>query len=245
MSDPNHNLASLLPWDTEFFGFRVARILPARLAGDEMRSALDWCRANAVRCIYFQADANDAKTVRLAEQNGFRLADIRVELEKNDPGREPDANGVSVRDAAAADLATLKPLFAGIAHFSRFAFDPRFPADAAERLYARWIERSVEGYADLTLVAETGGRVVGGITGHLDKERKTVQIGLLAVDESTRSKGVGRLLVQALCCRAAGTGATGYEVATQGRNTNALRFYNRNGFAVRSVRLWYHKWLDA
>ena len=244
MKAQNNSPVTFLSWDTEFFGFRIARIQPARLSPAEMKSALSWCRENTIRCVYFQADAGDSATVQLAEQNGFSLVDVRVELEKPaDAGAV--SQGVTIRDAAPDDLPALKKLFAGISHFSRFAFDRRFPADAAERLYTRWIERSLEGYADFTLVAEDDGSVAGGITGHFGDGKKTAQIGLLAVSENSRSKGLGRLLVQAFCRRAAEQGAATVDVATQGRNVAALRFYNRNGFVVKSVLLSYHKWLES
>jgi ribosomal protein S18 acetylase RimI-like enzyme len=35
------------------------------------------------------------------------------------------------------------------------------------------------------------------------------------------------------------------EVVTQGRNVRAIRFYQRAGFTVSDVGLWYHWWIAA
>ena len=74
----------VLAWDSEHFGCRIGRIV---LGGGgcldrERLAAVDaWCRAEAIDCLYFLADAGDPATAALAEEAGFRLVDLRVTLE--------------------------------------------------------------------------------------------------------------------------------------------------------------------
>jgi dTDP-4-amino-4,6-dideoxy-D-galactose acyltransferase len=244
MKTTESKLVAFLPWDTEFFGIRTARLSAQRVSPEELEAALVWCREQAIRCLYFQADPDDPATIRLAETQGFQLVDIRVDFEKEGRPADLGTPDSAIREASPADLPALQQLFAGISGLSRFHADARFPPDAAARLYKRWIERSFEGFADFVLVAEEHGTLLGGITGQLDAEKKSARIGLFAVDGTVRSKGIGRRLMQAFFLRAAGQGYTLFRVATQGRNIAAQRFYARSGFLVKSLQLTYHKWMD-
>jgi ribosomal protein S18 acetylase RimI-like enzyme len=39
-------------------------------------------------------------------------------------------------------------------------------------------------------------------------------------------------------------GVTSVSVVTQARNVRAARFYQRAGFSIESIQLWYHKWIE-
>ena len=42
---PRAEVCQLLEWDTDFFGFRVARVCGCRLTPEEADGVIDWCRA--------------------------------------------------------------------------------------------------------------------------------------------------------------------------------------------------------
>jgi len=239
--------ARVLPWDSEFFGRRVARASSSRLTTAELSRLLAWCRSEAVEWLYFLADADDAVTTALAEEARFRLVDVRLELDLTLARRKPvvEAPAFPIRPATASDLAALKPIAAAGHTDSRFFFDPRVPRDRAHALYEAWIEQSVLGrFADVTLVAEHDGVASGYITGRMEPEA-TASIGLIGVGPGARGHGVGTALVEALLSWAGSRGAERVTVVTQGRNVAAQRLYQRCGFLTRSIHLWYHHWLVA
>ena len=41
------------------------------------------------------------------------------------------------------------------------------------------------------------------------------------------------------------SGVRDVQVVTQGRNRAALRLYQRCGFVIEAVELWYHRWFTA
>ena len=112
-------------------------------------------------------------------------------------------------------------------------------------LYETWIRRSCEGYADAVLVAETGGGPAGYITCHLSGSPPAGSIGLVGVGGDARGAGTGTTLVGAAIEWFQGRGVQEVSVVTQGRNLAAQRLYQRAGFRIQAVELWYHKWFPA
>ncbi len=199
----------------------------------------DWARENDVSCLYFLADSGDAASAHAAEEGGFRLMDVRVELRRE--ARPEDVPGV--RTAREEDRDALRAI-ARVSHgITRFYADPGFPDERCDDLYDIWISRSLEGWAQGVLVAERDGRPVGYVSCHLDDSQGS--IGLIAVDESARGAGLGVSLARAAVGWCAEHGAEAISVVTQGRNTQALRTFERGGFRVHSLELWFHKWYEG
>lgn len=241
-------LCQFLPWDTEFFGRRIARVTVHRLSPRIVRAILQWCKTQAIECLYFLADSDHAETVRLAEDHGFRLVDIRITLKQNVRNRQVEGKDlsqtVSVRYSHPSDIPTLQMIARTSYGYSRFYFDPHFPVESCEALYETWIKRSCEGYADQVLVAELNGQPVGYVTCHLVGKASQGQIGLVGIGPQARGRGVGRTLIEHSLDWFAEHGVEVVSVVTQGRNVAAQRLYQRCGFVTDSVQLWYHKWLS-
>ncbi len=139
------------------------------------------------------------------------------------------------------------PLLAAIARRShrgtRFYADGRFDQARCDELYAVWIEQSCRGDADAVFVGDHDDHVAGYLSCHL-REPEVGQIGLVAVAEVAQGSGLGsRMLVHALQWFA-GQGVRVVNVVTQGGRPVALHYYQRHGFAVESVGLWYHRWFE-
>jgi GNAT superfamily N-acetyltransferase len=85
------------------------------------------------------------------------------------------------------------------------------------------------------LVAVSGGEVIGHLqlTGAGDPGQ--VEIKNMAVREERQGQGVGRRLVQAAVDLAAAEAVTTLLVATAAADIGNLRFYQRQGFRMRSV----------
>ena len=83
MSEPTPALCELLPWDTEFFGCRIARVCGDTLKPEQSAQVEEWCRGSRIRCLYFLSRTDDPATIQAAEQQGFGLMDIRVTFEQS------------------------------------------------------------------------------------------------------------------------------------------------------------------
>ncbi len=244
-ADSANEPAVLLPWDTDFWGFPVGRVRGDTLTAGGAAAIDAWARAGGVRCLYFLARSDDAPTVRVAQDNGYRFVDARVTFRQRLRGTPPvpAVAGIAVRDGAAADGAVLGRIARGSYRDTRFSFDDGFPKDRADALYVRWIGQNCESDDTFVLIAEGEGRPVGYISGHrAPTDGVAGSIVLVGVHPEARGVGVGQLLVQAALARFAAEGRHDLSVVTQGRNDAAQRLYQRNGFLTSEVRWWFHRW---
>jgi dTDP-4-amino-4,6-dideoxy-D-galactose acyltransferase len=228
--------AELLPWDTEFWGVRIARVEGDAMTAGRAAQLEAWATGNNVACLYFLA-GEDAATAHAAEDAGFRLMDVRVGLARASARGGEDAR---VRPFEDDDLTALREIARTSHRATRFYADPRFPDDRCDDLYDVWITRSVEGWAETVLVAEHEGRQAGYLSLHADGERAS--IGLFAVAEGARGCGLGAALVQRGITWAHERGLPEIAVVTQGRSAAALRVYERHGFTVETLGFWFHRW---
>jgi len=238
----------ILDWDTEFFGFRVGRVLDTELTCDGAREVAAWARREAVACVYFLAGDGDSQSAHAAERVGFRLMDVRVELGLSLRDEHPRAErtGGNTELAKPEDVSALCDIAAASHRDTRFWADPRFPRERCAALYARWIDRSCAGEADAVLIARLEGRAAAYVTCHLEgddvEDLSVGRIGLVAVTERARGRSVGGGLVASAVEWFESNGADRVRVVTQGRNAVAARLYERAGFRTQRVGLWFHLW---
>jgi dTDP-4-amino-4,6-dideoxy-D-galactose acyltransferase len=216
---------------------RIARVAGQTLTPEEARAVDAWCAENDVACAYFLATSADAPTAQVAEEAGYRLMDVRVELAQQLDGAE---SASPLREARPEDHARLRAIARASHDATRFYADPNFPDDGCDRLYETWIDRSLDGWAEAVLVAERDGVPAGYCSCHLDAGSGS--IGLIAVDESARRQGIGLELASGAVRWCSANGARTISVVTQGRNVAALSTFQRAGFLVAAVDLWFHKW---
>ncbi len=238
----------LLDWDTDFFGVKIARLDANHLSRATVEEALEWGRRNAIECLYFLAGSDDVDSVRLAEEKGFRLVDVRITLDMRlSPGvaiGESEGGSGVIRPHVPEDVPALRAIAAEGHHDSRFYYDPNFPRAKCAALYETWIEKSCGGYADVVLVAEVEGQAAGYISCHLQAKGEG-QIGLVGIATPLQGQGLGGRLVNAALRWFVEQGASHVTVVTQGRNTAAQRLYQRCGFVTRETQLWYHRWFPV
>lgn len=231
----------LLAWDSEFFGVPTARVRGDALDAGRVATIDGWCNGRGVRWVYFLARGDDAQTIRLAEEAGFRLTDIRMTFARDVGAVEAIPPGV--RPFAEPDLPALRAIARTAYTDSRFYADGRIPRAKCDELFDVWTVNSCRGRSDRVLVAEEAGQVAGYVTCDLDPAGRGA-IGLIGVAEGLRGKGFGRRLVEGALAWAAERNLPALSVVTQGRNLAAQRLYQRCGFRTASVELYFHKWYD-
>lgn len=237
---------TFLPWDSEFFGFRVGRVNGNRLDPALAAEVDAWRQAEQIRCLYFLAAAEDFRSVETAERQAFHQVDIRVTFELKVPpaGIAPtQPEGVLIRPFKPDDIPALKEIGRVSFSLSRFYFDGNFPRQRCDELYAVWVEKSCHGYADAVLVAEIDHQPAGFITLKRTNPGSPVgEIGLVGIGPGAQGRGLGHILVKHSLDWFEHQGLTRAEVVTQGRNIRAQRLYQRAGFITQNVKIWYHKW---
>ncbi len=236
-----------LKWDTDFFGFPIARVRSDTLTPDLIAAINDWGIRHQIHCLYFLARPDDPVTSRLAEAHNFQLMDVRltfaqaIERVASQPANDCPEE-LTIRSAAGEDNAALQAIARHTYRDTRFYFDSKFPRHLCEALYARWIKLSCEGYADAVWVAELDHGPIGYIACHVDRDTCAGKIGLIGVANEAQGRGVGQALVKHSLRWFQSLGLSQISVVTQGRNVAAQRLYQREGFLTAFVQLWYHKW---
>lgn len=227
-----------LAWDSDFFGFRIARVIADRLTLDSVATIDAWAQANQIACLYFTANVNDPTTIKLAEKSDYHLVDARLTFAST----SQLASTQNLRPSRPADLPALQRI-AGESHRdTRFYFDERFPRALCDALYVTWITRSCEGYADAVLIADSENQAAGYVTCHIENNGASGKIGLIAVDQRLRGQGIGRALVLGALDWFARQNITAVSVVTTARNIAAQHLYQLCGFTTLSFQLGYHKW---
>jgi dTDP-4-amino-4,6-dideoxy-D-galactose acyltransferase len=230
----------LLPWDSEFFGVRVAR-LETETGAAAMPAVFDWCATAGVDCLYYLVPSAGLESLRAAEEHGFRLVDIRVTFDGILSRMPPQAPGSTIRPAQPGDIESLAALARVSHHDTRFYSDPRFPREKCDSLYETWLRKSMAGWAQAVFVAGDEQGPAGYCTAHKNEDGAG-SIGLIAVDPRAQGRGWGPLLLGATLGWFRTEGISRVRVVTQGRNIPAQRLYQRAGFRTCSVEVWYHRW---
>lgn len=231
-----------LAWDSDFWGFPVGRLDGALLrVGDEER-VLEWCHENEIHCLYFAADGSDAETLQRAHAAEFQFVDVRVDL-------ECDVIAISavvcadlhVRPVVEKDLEALKAIARSVHLDTRFFKDLNFDRSKCAKLYEKWIDRDYK-FGEVLGLFSINRSEAGGYVTFSKENGEIARIGLIAVEESLRGRGGGRLLLDAAMTAAEELGAKKIRVATQKTNLAAMKLYENAGFHVCDVKVWFHRW---
>ena len=230
----------ILPWDSFFWGFRVAGWAAQDLTISRLRRGLQWCRQKRVRCLYCCVDGEDAITQQLLQQEGFVFVDIRTEMRKKPLQSAETFGGFLLKKARPRELPALQRL-ASLAHVNtRFAKDRSFPRVGVRRLYSLWLAKAARKGA-VQVLAGRSKLAAGYIVCEMES-RRVGRVGLIAVSPRARGRGLGRDLLRGAEDWLHRRGAGEIRAVTQGLSKDAVRMYEVTGFRVTRVQVWFHRW---
>jgi len=243
------SICQFLEWDSEFFGYRIARVNTHQLDPQSVEVVNDWCKSQEIDCLYFLANTDDPATIRQVEREGFNLVEVRLKFERKtagwDPATRPKASeGIQIRPAKEDDIPILQDIATNSYINTRYYVDEHFSEEKCQELYRIWVKRSCQGHAQMALVAETDGQIQGYITGYRNPESTDGQFDLTGVRNEVRRSGIGHELFRSGLDWYVKSGVEYILVVTQGRNVPTQRMIQRYGFITRKCQLYYHKWYN-
>ena len=225
-----------LDWDSAFFGLRIAKMnLTEGEEGLRLSDEADSLRER-FDLVYVFSPAGGVHPT-----SSMRLVDRKTTFSMKAPFHPFVCPAVKRWDhpEVTEDLIRLA-LASG--QYSRFRLDDRFPRGSYERLYSHWIRLSVSGQiATDVFCYYQDGLPVGLATLDLDSEEG--HIGLVAVNEAHRGRGIGCSLVEHVIGFCGKHPCKHLSVITQLDNLAACHLYEKSGFHLESVQEVWHWWL--
>lgn len=223
-----------LDWDTNFFGFKVGKIVLQNNLIDESLLV-----NNDYKLLYLFS--NVALSDELVKKYNLFLADEKIDLITSISGltfnKTPNENLVELTklDENLLDLAYQS------GHYSRFKVDANFKNKEFEKLYCAWIEQSItHKNAEKVMGFLVNNKIVGFIT--IGLKNDAYCIGLIAVDETHRSLKIGKQLLAYVFNYAKSKEISFVTLTTQKQNQGAMKFYLQNGFSINHTTYIYHLW---
>lgn len=228
-----------LPWDSEFFGFNVGRLMLESTTETLDHDTKMLIEKSDYRLIYIFSNIEQNISL-LNSKMEINLYDTKQTYSRNISGMEEfDTISKDYPKKEASEELIRLAVVSG--KFSRFNKDPKIPKSKFEDLYKLWIQRSTRReIASDVLIRELHGELAGFVT--LGKKNGRGDIGIIAVDEKFRNLGIGADLVYSACQRSLSLGFKECQVVTQKDNLAAIHLYKKCGFTLEHEEFVYHAW---
>lgn len=223
-----------LIWDTEFFGFSIGK-----LSFKEKENVFDikkfLNKAKDYKLVYVFSDFN------LSNISELKLVDEKVLFHKTIVSKTIDP-GIIEYDVENHDYNQLLDLALVSGINSRFKIDENFSSNEYEKLYKKWLDKSIDIENETKVLLESiNNKITGLVT--VDKTNDDVAtIGLLAVNGEFRGRNIASRLLNHVESSLEKNAFKFLEVATQKNNLPAMNLYQKNNFKIKKHTYIYHFW---
>ncbi|MBZ5555728.1 MAG: hypothetical protein LAO77_00490 [Acidobacteriia bacterium] len=249
-----------LPWDSAFFGLKMAKLAhvlhadetPRAAVAAVIESALRQCRERGIQHVAARIDAADATAIQLLEDAGFRMVDALAtyiyhpKREPPPPIKEMGVLRLFRPEDTEQIIAITREAYRGFQ--GRYHLDPHLDKSRADELYIEWARKCCAfEWAEVVIVNENGKGELHGWASYRHIEPVSTVGGtpiqgggLGACRRETPGAYAG--IVRAAAVRIhAGGGVT--ECQTQLFNFPTIRVYEAIGTQFVRADYTLHAWL--
>ncbi|GGG01075.1 hypothetical protein GCM10010912_52360 [Paenibacillus albidus] len=227
-----------LEWDSNFFGYNIASL--SEIDAKSLDLLDSYIQKNKIDFVQTLCKIDDVSVINSLEEWGFHFADIKITCKMNIEKLTLNSEA-NLDFATNGDESSIYSLASRSFIYSRYyGHDSIFKESKVNEMFGIWAIKSINGeFDDFCIKVTDRNDTIGFITAKI-KTCKVAAIGILAVDEKYRSKGVGAILLQSLFGYLKHKDVLEVEVSTQGRNIIAQNFYAKHGFKVKYMESWYY-----
>ena len=191
----------------------------------QLKQALDACQSHIITKI----DDSKGDLINFLIAQGFRFSVSTLLFESGLEDSHEISNDVFV-ELAEKDLHTLYAISnEAFSSNNRYSND-EFLKDSNQEIHRKWIQNSVNGYADYSFGYIDNGLIAGFGTLHLHKDHTS--IGLLATNLQHRRSGIASRIISYLKQVSLTEGRNRIISATESCNCSAINTYLKNKFFI-------------
>lgn len=225
-----------LTWDTEFFGFNVARVFLNNNNDLERIVPNLWKEGTKLIYVFSKSLIND---IDLIDKLQGKLVDIKITYSKIINASTIEKPPIVMEYNSSYVTQNLYDLALDSGEYSRFKSDMRLPNGTFEKMYKLWIEKAVKkSIADKVYFLQMDNEVIGFVS--LKLNDKYGEIGLIGIKREFQGKGFGKRLLTKAENYTFIKGLKEIRVATQFANIRACGFYKKNGYLENEPMYIYH-----
>lgn len=226
-----------LTWDSDFFKRNIGQIHLDTV--DAVQIFQDEFRLRPFDLVYASTESEPI-TCAVSEMFGLNPIEYKRTYILADSSTVIPDTQYEIKEIKEMSLGLTKlTLQSGIE--SRFFKDPSISMDEFEQLYTTWIEKSVtHELANHVFGLFISNKLVGFVT--LAFKTDFAQIGLIAVHDAYRGKGIAKTLMNVCIAHTQAAGKMPLKVVTQAHNVGACRLYESMGFKELSSVPLFHIW---
>lgn len=235
------NKFEILQWDSNFFGFKVAKINDFDSV-NEFNLVREELQKEQVKLAYVFCEPN-SKSDQILKSSDVFLADEKVtfsrfiEVSKDNSNASIEEYIEGIVNDKMLDIAIQT------SEYSRFRVDVNFKNEEFKKLYYQWIKNAVEDRNTGKLFVYQENTVLKGLIYLKEINDKIGNISLIGVDEGYRGEQIGTKLIEKATSYFSKLGKKEVQVVTQKANVLACNFYTKNGFQIIDTVNVYHLWL--
>lgn len=232
----------LLEWDSQFFGFGVAKLLFPSVDAETLTAALMQLKKQNIRLVYWPAPVPDESSKSAAQACFGRMVGCHVTFQHTTNESTPKSIGELVEYDDTDANTDLIELALESGKFSRYATDPQIGRKKFEEFFATWIRKCARRQmANHILLSKKNGQTQGMIC--IQASAPDSRLVLMAVGADVRTVGVGTSLVQGALALGNQKGCISNSIVTYGENIAACKLFEKCGFSEFERRDFYHFWL--
>lgn len=236
-----------LEWDTKFFGIDSAMLyIHSELTKDDKAKIQEELQSYKFVTI---------KEELYLEENGFwitsilkaKLVDVNMQfsccLKKREIEQEKYIENVSdiiIEECMKPDSQMIR-IAEDSFIYSRFYNDEHIGKKNGQHVYGNWVKNSFEKAGKYFAVSRKKEKITGFVLFNISENILTIE--LICVDESVRRQHLGSNLLRAVVNYAYEHNIETINVGTQIKNIEAINFYFKNNFKIKSTIATYHLWM--
>lgn len=188
--------------------------------------------------IWSKISVGDIRRLICLQKLGFYIVDTNIQFSLSK--KISFVNNFNLRFAKPSDESGVRALAKNAFKFSRFYKDPNISTKVACKIKEEWAGNFFLGNrGKWMVVVEENSKVIGFLQ-LLEKNKNTVVIDLIAIDENKKGKGLAKQMILYAyenCLKKNGI----MEVGTQIANISSIKLYSKLGFKMNSATYVLHK----